>query len=157
MNETKKLIKFYSVNRLLSGINSSYYLPHPFKCFHTFYEWGFFKISWLFWSQYVYICISNSMICSDIWHKYHEWYFEIVICNFTSCYASEIWYNFEISWAVFYAKCHVQIMLFFVYTTICKRFVIFTRRYFKISGNTTALSQSNCRNFSCGSINRLFT
>ena len=25
------------------------------------------------------ICIGNSMICSDIWHKYHEGYFEIVI------------------------------------------------------------------------------
>ena len=22
------------------------------------------------------------MICSDIWHKYYEWYFEIVIPNF---------------------------------------------------------------------------
>ena len=31
------------------------------------------------------ICIGNSMICSDIWHKYHEWYFKIVIRNFTSC------------------------------------------------------------------------
>ena len=30
--------------------------------------------------------------------------------------------------------------------------VIFTCRYFKISWNTTALSQSNCRNFSCSSI-----
>ena len=30
------------------------------------------------------ICIGNSMICSDIWHKYHEWYFEIVIHNLTS-------------------------------------------------------------------------
>ena len=29
-------------------------------------------------------CIGNSMICSDIWHKYYEWYFEIVIHNFTS-------------------------------------------------------------------------
>ena len=28
--------------------------------------------------------LGNSMICSDIWHKYHEWYFEIVIHNFTS-------------------------------------------------------------------------
>ena len=28
--------------------------------------------------------IGNSMICSDIWHKYHERYFEIVIRNFTS-------------------------------------------------------------------------
>ena len=27
------------------------------------------------------ICIGNSMICSDIWHKYHRWYFEIVIRN----------------------------------------------------------------------------
>ena len=33
-----------------------------------------------------------------------------------------------------------------------KRFVIFTCRYFKLSCNTTALSQSNCRNFSCSSI-----
>ena len=30
------------------------------------------------------ISIGNSMICSDIRHKYHEWYFEIVIRNFTS-------------------------------------------------------------------------
>ena len=51
-----------------------------------------------------------------------------------------------------YAKYHVQIMLLFVYTTTHKRFVIFTCRYFKLSWNTTALSQSNCRNFSCSSI-----
>ena len=30
------------------------------------------------------ICIGNSMICSDIWHKYYELYFEIVIRNFMS-------------------------------------------------------------------------
>ena len=30
------------------------------------------------------ISIGNSMICSDIWHKYHEWYFKIVIRNFSS-------------------------------------------------------------------------
>ena len=51
-----------------------------------------------------------------------------------------------------YAKYHVQIMLLFVYTTTRKGFVIFTRRYFKLSWNTTALSQSNCRHFSCSSI-----
>ena len=51
-----------------------------------------------------------------------------------------------------YAKYHVQIMLLFVYTTTHKRFVIFTCRYFKLSWNSTALSQSNCRNFSCSSI-----
>ena len=52
-----------------------------------------------------------------------------------------------------FAKYHVQIMLLFVYTTTHKRFVIFTCRYFKSSWNTTALSQSNCSNFSCSSIN----
>ena len=43
-------------------------------------------------------------------------------------------------------------MLLFVCTTTRKRFVIFTCRYFKLSWNTTALSQSNCRNFSCRTI-----
>ena len=33
-----------------------------------------------------------------------------------------------------------------------QRFVIFKCIYFKLSWNTTALSQSNCRNFSCSSI-----
>ena len=28
--------------------------------------------------------IGNSMICSDIWHKYRELYFKTVIRNFTS-------------------------------------------------------------------------
>ena len=36
--------------------------------------------------------------------------------------------------------------------TTRRRFVIFTCRYFKLSWNTTALSQSNCRNFSFSSI-----
>ena len=45
--------------------------------------------------------IGNSIICSDIWHKHHERYFEIVIRNFTSSQASEIWDNFEISRVVF--------------------------------------------------------
>ena len=40
----------------------------------------------------------------------------------------------------------------FVYTTTREGFVIFTSRCFKLSRNTTALSQSNCRNFSCSSI-----
>ena len=46
-------------------------------------------------------------------------------------------------------------MLLFVYTTTCKGFVIFTCRYFKFSCNTTALSQSNCRNFSCSGISNI--
>ena len=51
-----------------------------------------------------------------------------------------------------YAKQHVQIMLLFVYTSSRKSYLIFTCRYFKLSWNPTALSQSNCRNFSCSSI-----
>ena len=30
------------------------------------------------------VCIGNSMICSDIWHKYHASFFDILIRNFTS-------------------------------------------------------------------------
>ena len=89
------------------------------------------------------ISIGNSMICSDIWHKYHEWYFEIVIRNFETILKYHEWYLCQIS---------LQIMLLFVYTTTRKRFVIFTCRYFKLSWNTTALRKSNCRYFSCGSI-----
>ena len=33
---------------------------------------------------HVKISIGNSMICSDIWHKHHEWYFKTVVRNFTS-------------------------------------------------------------------------
>ena len=97
-------------------------------------------------------CIGNSMICSDIWHKYHEWYFKLVIRNFTSRLASEIWDNFEISRVVFTPNITHKIVLLFVYITTRKRFVILTCRCFKLSWNTTALSQSNCRNFSCSSI-----
>ena len=71
--------------------------------------------------------IGNSMICSDISHKYHEWYFKILIRILSDIYA----------------KYHVQIMLLFVCNTTRKGFVIFTCRYFKLSWNTTALSQSN--------------
>ena len=56
-----------------------------------------------------------------------------------------------------YAKYHIQIMLLFVYTTRCKRFVLFTCRYFKLSWNTTILTQSNCRKFSCSSITTKIT
>ena len=53
------------------------------------------------------------MICSDIWHKYHEWYFEIV----TGEKASEICGdNFEISRVVFmpnilYKSCYYLLIL----------------------------------------------
>ena len=84
------------------------------------------------------------MISSDIWHKYNE--------LFQNCYTlfhellSE--WNLRQFWNItsIFAKYHVQIMLLIVYTT-----------NFKLSWNTAALSQSNCRNFSCSSINTLDT
>ena len=60
--------------------------------------------------------------------KYHEWY----LCQISRT-------NHAIICLYYYPQ----------------RFVIFTCGYFKLSGNTTALSQSNCRNFSCSSINVL--
>ena len=67
---------------------------------------------------------------SDIWHKYHAWYFEIVI-----------WNNFEISRVVFKQKSRTNDAIH-VYTTTRKSSVIFTCRSFKyLSWNTTALSQ----------------
>ena len=56
------------------------------------------------------ICIGNSMICSDNWHKYHEQYFKIVIHNFM------ILRQFWNIMSGINAKYHVQIMLLIVYT-----------------------------------------
>ena len=55
--------------------------------------YGQFRVEW--------VCIGNSMISSDIWHKHHLWYFKIV-SNFTRLTAGEITHNnFEISLVVF--------------------------------------------------------
>ena len=100
------------------------------------FKWQPSKLLWIW--IFGAVRIGNSMICSDIWHKYHKW-------------------NLRQFWNItsgIYAKYLVQIMRLFVYTTTHKRFVIFTCRYFKLSWNTTALSQSNCRNFTCSSITR---
>ena len=98
------------------------------------------------------ICIGNSMNCSDIWHKYHLWYFEMVIRNVTRLKASEIWDNFERSRVVFMPNITYKLCYYLFLLLPAKRFVIFTCRYFKVSWNTTALTQSNCKNFSCSSI-----
>ena len=71
------------------------------------------------------------MICSDIWHKYDEWYFEIVIRETTLKYHE--WYLCQI-WRTNHA--------IIIYTTTRKSFVIFTRRYFKLNWNTIAVSQN---------------
>ena len=57
--------------------------------------------------------------------KYHEWY----LCQITRTN-------------------HVIICLYYYSQKVCN----FKCRYFKLSWSTTALSQSNCRNFSCSSI-----
>ena len=174
----------------------------------------------------------------DIWHKYHEQYFKIVLHNFTSRWGTEIWGNFEISPVVFtpnitYNSCYYLFIIQpekFSHLTPCVYFrrvvslrrrvnwfwsscfrpswarhwwarsmyfsqyfgfpkfpfsswiswfqnleifppflrnscdeiiwwcwvtivtVIFTCRYFKLSWNNSALSQSNGRNFSGSSI-----
>ena len=46
------------------------------------FKWQPSKLLWIW--IFGAVRIGNSMICSDIWHKYHKWYFEIVIRNFTS-------------------------------------------------------------------------
>ena len=89
--------------------------------------------------------LGNSMILCGIWHKYHS----------KLLYKPLGEWNWRQFWNItsgIYAKYQVQIMLLFAYTTTLKRFVIFTFRYFKLSWNTTALIQSNCRNFSCSRI-----
>ena len=82
------------------------------------------------------ISIGNSMICSDISRLLYV-----------------IWDNFEISRVVFMPN--------FKYKSCCYLFILpakvllFSLHVGTWSWNTCALSQSNCRNFSCGSITYL--
>ena len=71
------------------------------------------------------VSTGNSTVCSDIWHEYHERYFETVKRNFTSRLASEILDNFEISPMIFmpnitYKSCYYL----FILATTRKRLVI---------------------------------
>ena len=86
------------------------------------------------------ICIGNSMISSDIWHKYLEWCFKIVISNswavrqvkFETILKYHEWYLCQIS-----RTNHAVICLYYY----PQKVVIFTCRYYKLSWNTAALSQ----------------
>ena len=84
------------------------------------------------------------MICSDIWHSKLLYIISWAVkrVKFETILKCHEWYLCQIS------RTNHAI----VYTTTHRRFVIFTCRYFKLSWNTTALSQSNCRNFSRSSI-----
>ena len=69
------------------------------------------------------------MICSDIWDKYHDF----TRVKFETILKYHNWYLYQIS--------HTN------HAIIC----LYYYHYLFIS-TTTALSQSNCRNFSCSSI-----
>ena len=88
----------------------------------------------------IYISTCNSIISNDIWHKYHVSSRAVRPVKFETTLKYHEWYLCQIS-----RTNHAIICL--LYTTIRKKFVIFTCRYF------TAPSQPNCRNFSCSSIN----
>ena len=91
------------------------------------------------------------MICSDtcIWHKYLD---ISKLLHVISRAVRRVKFETILK---YYKRYLCQISCtnhaIICYTTTYERFVIFTWRYFKLSWNTTALSQSNCRNFS-GSI-----
>ena len=95
------------------------------------------------------ISIGNSVICSDIWHKY---VLKIIVLPNGSWNLRQFWNIIE--WYL------CQISHYTNHPIIClyyfpQRFVIFKCGYFKLRWNTAALSQSKFRNFSCSSINSL--
>ena len=95
------------------------------------------------------------MICSDIWHKYPSHISKLLNIisravrrvKFETILKYHKWYLCQIS------RTNHAIICLYYYP---QKVVIFTCRYFKLSWNTTALSQSNCRNFSCSSIKHYF-
>ena len=103
------------------------YWPH--------FHWLWIRKNWGYCGHV--ISIGNSMICSDIWHKHHKWYFKVVIrietiLKYHECYLCQI------------SRANHAIIC---YTTTRKRFVIFTCRYFKLSWNTTALKPIKLQKF----------
>ena len=89
---------------------------------------------------------------------------EVIFCINTTSDISKLLYviSCAVRWVKFETilKCHEWYLCQISRTNhaiIClyyypQKVVVFTCRYFKLSWNTTALSQSNCRNFSCSSI-----
>ena len=102
----------------------------------------------------VVICIGNSMICSDIWHKYTSDISKLLYV--ISRAVRRVKFGTILKYYEWYL-CKTSLTsraIFCLYLNYPQKVVIFTCRYFKLSWNTTALSQSNCRNFSCSSIKR---
>ena len=96
------------------------------------------------------------MISNDIWHKYYEWYFKIVIGLLYVISGAVRRVKFETIWKYHeWYLCEISRTNHACLYNYPQKVVIFTCRYFKLSWNTTALSQSNCRNFSCSNINAI--
>ena len=63
-NNLTRLIRILSMDpsvSLLTGFDCIIYINHNYD-----------KILKSDWLSTALICIGNSMVCSDIWHKYHE-------------------------------------------------------------------------------------
>ena len=90
----------------------------------------------------VLVCTGNSMIiCSDIWHYNHD--------TDISKLLYVIWDNFEISRVIFMPNITYKSSYYLFILLPAKRVCNFHMyRYFKLSWNATALSQSNRSYFS---------
>ena len=107
------------------------------------------------------ICIGNSMNCSDISKLlYCQNYIVKIICDISKLLYVISWDFRRVKYetilkdtrVVFMANITYKLCYYLFLLLPAKSFVIFTCRYFKLSWNTTALSQSNCKNFLCSSI-----
>ena len=49
--------------------------------------------------------VGNSMICSDIWYNYHEWYFKVVYHTFGTILKYYEWYLWRISRTIHAITC----------------------------------------------------
>ena len=76
-----------------------------------------YRTFWTFFLVFPFICIGNSIVCSDVWQLFG--------IN-TKSDISELLYVYKyIITSGIYAKYHVQIMQLFVYTTTRKDYAIF--------------------------------
>ena len=80
------------------------------------------------------ISIDNSVICSDIWHKY---VLKIIVLRNGSWNLRQFW---NITSGI-YAKYAIQIMLLLVYTTTCNAGLEITAGQRTMSGQNRALSE----------------
>ena len=59
-------------------------------------------------------CIGNGMIFSDIWRKYHKWYFEIVIHNLGEWNLRQFWNIMSDISAKYYYLCAIICLYYYL-------------------------------------------